>query len=263
MNDSNEKALDCLRQMKDPVSQQDIVSLGLVEHVEVERGLARVQLTPPVTDAYQHEALAEAIRRTLGGIDGISEVSVKWEKSTGQCGCQSAAPDDAAVSLPVLQNGSSPQLDDLNAGLNIAGVAPGAGYGEGGPEQIPSPELSASHHRYEGWPPVFQWDIDPADESLESGEEHVRIDDWEYEIWWQTHPSDVVYAALQALHDDPVTGGPERQHPIGRNVVVNLVYDRRREAVVAVYGTARDFRPFIEAFRIGCGLERQSQEQDA
>ncbi len=39
-------------------------------------------------------------------------------------------------------------------------------------------------------------------------------------------------------------------------------YDRRRQAVIAVYGTARDFRPFIEAFRIGCRLQRQPEEGD-
>ena len=98
---------------------------------------------------------------------------------------------------------------------------------------------------------MYQWEIDPADASLVSGEAHVRLGEWEYEIWWQTHPADIVYASIQALHDDTVTDGPERQHPMGRNVVVNLAFDSRREAVIAVYGTARDFRPFIEAFRIG------------
>ena len=71
-----------------------------------------------------------------------------------------------------------------------------------------------------------------------------------------------MYVAIQAMSDDPVTQGPERKHPIGRNVVVNLVYCQRRESVVAVYGTARDFRPFIEAFRIGCGLSPQLQETE-
>ncbi len=47
----------------------------------------------------------------------------------------------------------------------------------------------------------------------------------------------------------------ERQPPLGRNVVVNLVYDEGRRAVVAIYGTARDFRTFVAAFRIGLGLE--------
>ena len=49
---------------------------------------------------------------------------------------------------------------------------------------------------------------------------------------------------------------------MGRNVVVNVVYDRRREAVVAVYGTARDFRPFIEAFSLGCKLEEHAKESN-
>ena len=122
--------------------------------------------------------------------------------------------------------------------------------------------MSIPGDRYEGWPPVLQWEIDPGDPSLECGEAHVRIEDWEYEIWWQAHPADLVSASIQALADDTVTSGPERKHPMGRNVVVNIVYDRRREAVIAVYGTARDFRTFIEAFRIGFGLKQSEKESN-
>ncbi len=113
-------------------------------------------------------------------------------------------------------------------------------------------------HEYAAWPPVFQWEIDPTDPSLESGTAQVTLDFWEHSIWWQRHPAGLCYASIQALRDDP-TALPERLHPVGRNVAVNIVYDEARQGVVAVYGTARDFRPFIEAFRIGFGLQPASE----
>ena len=110
-----------------------------------------------------------------------------------------------------------------------------------------------------GLAPVFQWEIDPADPSLESGEASVKLGDWEYEVWFQMHPVGLMYVSIQAMDSDSASG-PERQHPLGRNVVVNLVYDRRRAGVVAIYGTARDFRPFVEAFRIACGLDDEQRQ---
>jgi hypothetical protein len=37
--------------------------------------------------------------------------------------------------------------------------------------------------------------------------------------------------------------------PAGRTEAVKLVYDRKRAGIVAIYGTVKDFRPFVEAFR--------------
>jgi len=159
----------------------------------------------------------------------------------------------------LLEEGVVPQADEIGAALQRAGVAPEVGYGEGGPHPLPSPESSSPEDQYMGRPPVFQWEIDPADPSLESGEASVKLGDWEYEVWFQMHPAGLVYVSIQAMDTDPASG-PERQHPLGRNVVVNLVYDRRRAGVVAIYGTARDFRPFVEAFRIGCGLDDEQRQ---
>ena len=159
----------------------------------------------------------------------------------------------------LLEEGFVPQTDEIGAALQRAGVAPDAGYGEAGPDPLPSPESLTPQECYTGWPPVLQWEIDPGDASLDSGEASVRLGDWEYEVWFQMHPAGLVYVSIQAMRDDPAAG-PERQHPLGRNVVVNLVYDRRRAGVVAIYGTARDFRPFVEAFRIGCGLDDEPRQ---
>ena len=71
-----------------------------------------------------------------------------------------------------------------------------------------------------------------------------------------SHPAELVYVSIQAMGEEQASG-PERQHPMGRNVVVNLVYDRRREGIAAIYGTARDFRPFVDAFREAFGLDEE------
>ena len=65
---------------------------------------------------------------------------------------------------------------------------------------------------------------------------------------WLVHPSqDLVYASLQARHWISY-GGKARPNPAGRTEGVNLVYDRERAGVIAIYGTVKDFRPFVEAF---------------
>ncbi len=109
---------------------------------------------------------------------------------------------------------------------------------------------------YKGFLPVYQWDINPSKSSLEAGEANVDLDDWEFQLWWQIHPSRLVYASIQAFQEDWVEhSGQARPHPVGRSEVVNIVYDLERKAVVAIYGTVMDFRPFVEAFRVGFGIK--------
>ena len=99
---------------------------------------------------------------------------------------------------------------------------------------------------------VCQWDIDPNDSEFKSGEANTLYGDWEFRLWWQIHPERLVYATIQALREDWVEHtGEARPHPVGRSEAVNLVYDLDRQAVVAIYGTVRDFRPFVEAFHEG------------
>jgi hypothetical protein len=242
MGNPDEKVWDRLRSMKDPALRRDIVSLGMVRDLQVAGGTVTVHLESSGGDTHRDEALAAAIRRELDTLDGIERVVVSG---------------GGALHLPILDNaGPDPSLA-------AAGLAPEAGYGPDGPDPLPSPEAEIPNEHYAGWPPVYQWEIDPNDPAPDSGEAQVRLADWEYDIWWQVHPAGLVYASIQALQDDRQTAGPQRAHPMGRNVVVNVVYDRERRAVVAVYGTARDFRPFIEAFRIGCGLEDRAQETNA
>ncbi len=256
MGDRDEKVWDRLRSMKDPALRRDIVSLGLVRDLQVAGGTVTVHLESTGGDAYRDEALAAAIRRELDTLDGIERVVVSGAASAaGEP--PDGSPGAGALHLPILGGTISERS------LAAAGLAPEAGYGPDGPHPLPSPEAEIPDERYAGWPPVYQWEIDPSDPVPDSGEAQVRLADWEYDIWWQVHPAGLVYASIQALQDDAMTAGPQREHPMGRNVVVNVVFDRKRRAVVAVYGTARDFRPFIEAFRIGCGLEDRAQETNA
>ena len=255
MECSEEKAWECLRSMKDPASRRDLVSLGVVKGLQVVGRDITVELEPTDGDKYRLEALGAAIRRELGALEGVGRIVV-----TGASPAAADGPDDAVMAplhLPILNDSPA------DAAMSRADMAPGAGYGPDGPKPLPSPELEIPDDRYESWPPVYQWQIDPKDPDLVSGESQVRLGDWDYDIWWQEHPAGLVYAAIQALRDDTMTTGPQREHPMGRNVVVNIVWDDRRRAVVAVYGTARDFRPFIEAFRVGCGLEEHAQETEA
>jgi len=146
--------------------------------------------------------------------------------------------------------GIAAEPDLLHDDLRRREQPPGVGFGAEPPEPIDGPSGGVGD-TYEGALPVFQWEIDPHDSAAENHETSVRIDDWEIRVWWQVHPrAELVYASLQAMRDDWADhAGAARQHPVGRSAAVNLVFDRSRNGVVAIYGTVRDFRPFVEAFR--------------
>jgi hypothetical protein len=131
-------------------------------------------------------------------------------------------------------------------------LAPEVGYDEDGPEALGGP----CSDTYEGELPVFQWEIDPQDSNAKSGTANLDIGDWSFRVWWQVHPARLVYASIQAMRDDWAEhDGAARSHPVGRSEAVNLVYDKDRKAVVAIYGTVRDFRPFVDAFYRGYVLQ--------
>jgi hypothetical protein len=60
---------------------------------------------------------------------------------------------------------------------------------------------------------------------------------------------------MQAMREDWVDNADAVPHPVGRSEAVNLVYDEARAAVVAIYGTVRDFRPFVKAFSLAHARE--------
>ncbi len=249
---SEQSVWDCLRNMKDPATSDDVVSLGLIEEVTLADERVTVQLSAPTGEKFHHEALATAIRHRLGELDGVDRVRVIVPNGDGR-DIPSGPPAHETVHLKVLDDDTDLPRPPV--------WAPEAGYGDGGPEQLASPDSPVTHDRYEGWPPVLQWEMDPGDSTLESGDGQVRLEDWDYDVWWQAHPAEIVFVSIQALQDDAECAGGERRHPMGRNVVVNLVWDQRRCAVVAIYGTTRDFRPFIEAFRKAYGLKEQESNR--
>ncbi len=161
----------------------------------------------------------------------------------------------------LLEAGTLPEPDALGEILSRPDVAPDAGYGDDGPEPLPGPRDELRETRWTGAPPVYQWEVDPSDPLLESGETSATHAGWDFNIWWQRHPAALWYVAMQAMGADEADG-PERPHAIGRSVVVNLVYDERRRGVVAIYGTAIDFRPFVDAFRMAVLESRLCEESD-
>lgn len=208
----------------------------------------------------EEKALIQQIASRIGALPGVRDVRVEV------VGPAESDAEDGPLWTPLqaelLEEGVTPEMDPLTAsdlGLGLAS-AMAAGYevegplsfgGPGGPR--PSEDDDGS---YCGATPVLQWEVNPQDPSLESGEADLELHGWEYSIWWQSHPRGLVYAAIRAMgQDTPDPQGKARENPVGRAVAVNLVYDRDRGAVLAIYGTARDFRPFVEAFACAYGVE--------
>lgn len=103
--------------------------------------------------------------------------------------------------------------------------------------------------------PVFEWEIDPTDTGRRCGSAEIKYLGWEFRMWWEKHSAGLVYASIQATE-----GGRERDwqggwaFPLDKTLTVNLVYDEQRHGIVSINGTARDLRPFVEAFLMGFGI---------
>ncbi|HEX7009921.1 MAG TPA: hypothetical protein VF184_08060 [Phycisphaeraceae bacterium] len=197
------------------------------------------------------------VERALGAVPGVK--AVRWRRHQEQENPDWLAGPRTPLQDEMLESGVLPEPDPLAAPHLGLAVAEEAGYSDHGPPPLDGPvEASAGgedDQAYRGPVPVTQWEVDPQSPSSQSGEADLTLDGWDFSLWWQVHPADLVYVSIQALRDD--TNEPDRgarPHPVGRAVAVNLVYDQRRGAVVAVYGTARDFRPFIRAFAQAFGL---------
>lgn len=236
---SVDRLWEAAKGMKDPTHKTDLVALGFILDLNYENGIATVSLAPPGDDSYIDEAKVNAVRRVLGSVEGVNTVRIERDQQV------ESADTPMSVHLEVLNADTGEPQGDGQTEVD---------FSDWGPSENADDDFDIPQDRYEGKPPVFQWEIDPADPDIERGESELVLDDWEYSIWWQVHPAELVYASIQALSEDHETG-PGRQHPIGRNVAVNLVYDIRRGGVTAIYGTARDFRPFVEAFRLAYGIK--------
>jgi hypothetical protein len=178
---------------------------------------------------------------------------VKASTTNGGCGCGNG---ESRLMTPLqaefLEDGELPEADLLAIALGRADVAKAAGYGPGGPQPMAGPRETLS---YECGIPVLQWDINPHDPQAVTRQHEIKLGEWDYRVWWQVHPGGLLYVSMQALIEDWVEHEGAVPHPIGRTEAVNLVYDEKRDAVVAIYGTVRDFRPFVKAFSEALALD--------
>lgn len=271
-----EAVLDVLRQVPYPGYDRDIVSFGLVEEIEAREEGVRIRLVVETGNEDVPEQLRRAIEEELRG-NGHGPVEVEIRRpggapgsSTTGCGRGGTDGPDAEsrgesgrpmtpLQAELAEEGMLPEPDPLGRARTAPGTAPGAGYGAGGPTPLAGPGGVGHEDRVARQAPdadaagpdlpVYQWEIDPGDEDLDGGEVEHEADGWHFRMWWREHPEELVYASIQALRSDAGrTDAGDPRHPVGRAVAVNLVYDRRREGVAAVYGTVRDFRPFVKAF---------------
>jgi metal-sulfur cluster biosynthetic enzyme len=255
MNDRTpDQVKDTLRQVVYPGLRRDIVSFGFVRDVEVNGTAVTVTFAPNTTSADKVETMENGIRETLYQ-DGFALVQVRTEAPYDDEDMLLGTGTVNPLQMELMEEGIEPQPDAFLGAPRTQEAPAGPLPGE---TEVPTPIDGPSggpHDGYDGPVPVFQWQVDPADESAPTAETAVLMDDWEFRVWWQQRlEHDLVYASLQAVRDDWAShDGAARAHPVGRTEAVNLVYDARREGIVAIYGTVQDFRPFVEAFRRAYG----------
>jgi metal-sulfur cluster biosynthetic enzyme len=223
-----EQVLGLLRSILAPGGQRDIVAAGFVKEIEVTGNDVNIVFAPDTRSPDKVEKMEAAIRDALAAADVFGEVDIQRERPFSE--------DEDTLSRA--HASERPDLA-LDAGYGHAGPSPLGGPGEG-PRASPV---------YDGPLSVLQWEINPDDRSASSGNADLNLDGWDFRMWWQEHETGLIYTSIQAMQDDAVEhDGAARSHPVGRMEAVNLVYDKERKAVVAIYGTVRDFRPFVDAF---------------
>lgn len=239
---------ELLRGVTHPGISRDIVSAGYIRGIGVERDAVEIVFAPNTTDAKKVAQMESDMRDVLYGA-AFFDVQIRTVQPFDDDSMLLGGAQMNPLQAELLEAGITPEGDPLRDDLRRADDAPEAGYGEEGPQPFEGPRGPATM-TYDGELPVFQWEIDPHNAAAESYEAEVKIDGWDFRVWWQMHSrGDLAYASLQAMREDWVDHvGEARSHPVGRSEAVNLVYDVTRKGVVAVYGTVPDFRPFVEAF---------------
>ena len=250
-NDEAERVRASLRAVLLPGAQRNIVAAGFVKDIEFENARVTVHFAPNTRNQAKVEQMEADIRNTLGDEGRFEQVEVRRHHPFADTGALSTG----GMAPPLADrndDGTAPKRGTATPDLRRPDMAPQAGYDEDGPEPMGGPRSDA----YEGKLAVFQWEIDPHDANAKSGTANLEIGGWEFRVWWQVHPARLVYASIQAMRDVWVEhDGAARSHPVGRSEAGKLVYDMDRKAVVAVYGTVQDFRPFVDAFHRGYVLK--------
>ncbi len=244
-NDLAERTRGVLRSVQYPGFERDIVAAGFVKDIEIKGKRVTVHFAPNTRNQTKIEQMESDIRQALNAAGGFDDVDIQRRQPFADADVLSHGGTMTPLQAEILNDGEVPETDLVSAHLQRPDLAPEAGYDEDGPEPLGGPRSDV----YEGALPVLQWEIDPHDADAKSGTANLAISDWEFRVWWQVHPAQLVYASIQAMREDWVEhGGEARSHPVGRTEAVNLVYDQDRKAVIAVYGTVQDFRPFVDAF---------------
>ena len=250
-NDEAERVRGLLRTVQYPGFRRDIVAVGFVKDIEVNGPQVTVHFAPNTRNQDKVAQMEAEIHKTLSGTGGFAQVEIERHDPFAGAGVLSNG-GMTPLQAEMLEDGVVPQPDPIGREMQRPDLARQAGYDEDGPEPLGGPRSDV----YEGELPVCQWEIDPHDPDAKSGTANLMIGGWDFRVWWQIHPARLVYGSIQAMQDDTVEhGGAARPHPVGRSEAVNLVYDMDRKAVVAVYGTVQDFRPFVDAFYRGYVLK--------
>ena len=134
-------------------------------------------------------------------------------------------------------------------------IVPNPPLNDGSADFLDEPVLEKSVPTWNVSIPVFEWEIDPTDTERRCGSAELKYLGWEFRMWWEKHSAGLVYTSIQATK-----GSRERDwqggwtSPPDRTLTVNLVYDEQRQGIVSIHGTARNLRPFVEAFLMGYGI---------
>ncbi len=232
-----------LRGVTSPGTQRNIIAAGFVKDVDVNGIDVTVHFAPDLRSEEKIAKIETAIREVLGGVASIGQVDIQRHHPYLDRDATNGGSEPSPAEILERREVSGSAQSERK--MQRPDLAPEAGYGGEGPQAPAGPSGDA----YDGELPVFQWEIDPQVADAKSGTADIRLGEWEFRMWWQVHPSGLVYASIQAMLEDEVAHeGAARSHPVGRTEAVNLVYDTERKAVVAIYGTVRDFRPFVDAF---------------
>lgn len=271
---SPEDVRDLLRQVPCPGRSRNIVALGFVKSVVVTGDGAFVEFAPDTQNVAKILEMEASIRETLSGA-GFTEIELETEPPYDDSSMLLGGPSTNPLQVDLAEYGVDPNPDLVEGpggrARNLLQPEPptdsgplGAGgdIDEFAATQSEGP-LGNADPGYDGEMPVFQWEIDPNDPGCETVKVRLSIDSWNFVICWVEHPGeDLIYASLQARHWIRDAAGT-RPNPSGRVEGVNLVYDPKRAGVVAIYGTVRDFRPFVEAFRRAHSGEEGTREATA
>jgi metal-sulfur cluster biosynthetic enzyme len=250
-NDEAERVRGLLRSVQYPGFKRDIVAAGFIKDIEIKGKQVTVHFAPNTRSQDKVEQMEADIRGALDGAESFEQVEILRHQPFADSGALRGG-GMTPLQAEMLEDGVVPETDIVGHEMQRPDMAPQSGYDEDGPEPLGGPRSEA----YEGELPVCQWEIDPHDPNAKSGTANLTIGGWDFRVWWQIHPARLVYGSIQAMQDDWVEhGGAARTHPVGRSEAVNLVYDIDRKAVVAVYGTVQDFRPFVDAFYRGYVLK--------